>query len=95
MDCSGLQYSRHAIERMFERAIPPEAVRMITEEGEIIVAYPDDVPYSSALILGFYEGRPVHEVVARDEVSGLCFVVTVYEPNPDLWSGDFRTRRKR
>lgn len=79
---------------MFERAIPPEAVRVIIEKGEVIASYPDDDSYPSALILGFYGGRPVHEVVARDEASGTCFVVTVYEPSPDVWSGDFRTRRK-
>lgn len=93
MNCSGLRFSRHAFERMFKRAIPPEGVRKIIETGEIIAAYPDDKPYPSVLLLGYYQERPVHVVAARDESSGLCFVVTVYEPNPDFWSTDFRKRR--
>ncbi|MCA3748322.1 MAG: DUF4258 domain-containing protein [Rubrobacter sp.] len=95
MDCRGVRFSRHAIERMFERAIPPEAVRKLIETGEIIAAYPDDKPYPSMLLLGYHQERPVHAVVAREEDSGLCFVVTVYEPNPEFWSADFRRRRQR
>jgi hypothetical protein len=93
MECSAVRFTRHAFERVFERAIPPDAVLRIIEEGEVIASYPDDLPFPSVLILGFEGGTPLHAVVARDPESGICFVVTVYQPNRDLWSEDFRTRR--
>jgi len=78
---------------MFERAVSPALVLSIISKGEVIASYPDDVPFPSVLLLGFDGQRPLHLVVARDQKSGLCFVVTVYLPDPDVWSEDFRTRR--
>jgi len=37
--------------------------------------------------------RPLHVVVIVDEVHQEDRVVTVYEPEPERWSTDFRTRR--
>jgi len=93
MDCSAVRFTRHAFERMFERSVAPEAVVRIIREGEIIAAYPDDRPFPSVLILGFERNEPLHLVVARDPASGICFVVTVYRPDPTLWSEDFKTRK--
>lgn len=93
MECSAVRFTRHAFERLFERAIPPDAVLRIIEEGEVIASYPDDLPFPSVLILGFEGGTPLHAVVARDAKSGRCIAVTVYAPDPELWSDDFRTRR--
>jgi hypothetical protein len=94
VDCSGFRFSRHAIERMFHRGIPPNAVERVAGDGEVIGAYPDDVPFPSMLVLGFDGGQPVHVVVARDPGSGLCHIVTVYRPDPELWGDDFKTRRE-
>jgi hypothetical protein len=94
MECSGVRFTRHALERMFERAVSPALVLRVIAEGEVIASYPDDVPFPSVLILGFDGERPLHLVVARDPQSGLCFVVTVYSPEPTVWSDDFRTRRR-
>jgi hypothetical protein len=94
MDCSGFRYSRHAIERMFQRGITPEVVEGIVREGDVIASYPDDTPFPSTLILGFGQGQPVHVVAARDPATRLCHVITVYRPDRDGWSDDFRTRRQ-
>lgn len=59
----------------------------------MIASYPDDRPFPSALILGYEQNEPIHLVVARDPASGICFVITVYRPDPALWDEDFRTRR--
>jgi len=93
MDCSAVRFTRHAFERMFERSVAPEAIVRIIREGEIIASYPDDRPFPSVLILGFQRREPLHLVVARDAASGTCFVVTVYRPDPALWSEHFKTRR--
>lgn len=93
MDCEAIRFSRHAIERMFKREIPPDVVRRVVVQGEVVADYPEDIPYPSVLMLGFQDGRPVHVVVARDEQSGICHVVTVYQPDLQLWMPDFKTRR--
>ena len=95
MECRGVRFTRHAFERLFERAIPPDSVLRIMREGEVIASYPDDVPFPSALILGHEAGEPVHVVVARDEETRLCHIITVYRPDPAIWSDDFKTRRQR
>jgi hypothetical protein len=40
-------------------------------------------------------GRPLHVVVAVDRGNRRCHVVTVYIPDADLWSDNFRIRRRR
>ena len=70
-----------------------EEVSEIIAEGEVIEAYPADRPYSSHLILGHIGKNSVHVVVARDQQTGNCYVITAYPPDPALWSEDFRTRR--
>ena len=94
LDCSGFRFSRHAIERMFHRAISPDVVERVVADGEVIASYPDDAPFPSMLVLGFDDGRPVHVVVARDAGTALCHIVTVYRPDPELWGEDFKTRRE-
>lgn len=37
--------------------------------------------------------RPLHVVVVVDDVRAEERVVTVYEPDPDRWSSDYRRRR--
>lgn len=83
----------HAIERMFEREIDGTDVRHVLDEGEEIETYPKDEPYPSRLVLGWRGGRPIHVVAAYDDGSRETFVITVYEPTPDLWEPGFRKRR--
>ena len=71
---------------MFSREIPPEAVIDIIEASEPIKAYPDEKPYPSLLLLGFWHDQPIHVVVARDEDSQNCYVITAYRPDRDRWS---------
>ena len=94
MECASIQFTRHAFERMFERALSPDVVRQIIREGEQIAAYPDDKPLPSVLVLGFGAGSPVHVLVAKNPQSNECIVVTVYRPDPALWRDGFRNRRQ-
>jgi hypothetical protein len=41
-----------------------------------------------------YRERPIHAVIAETE-PGVCYVITVYEPDPVRWEPAFRTRRTR
>jgi len=38
--------------------------------------------------------RPVHVVAAFDEKEKICIIVTAYEPEKDLWTNNFKTRKK-
>ena len=50
------------------------------QSGEVIAEYPNDVPLPSSLLLGFLGDRPIHIVVAFDDPTKTCHIVTVYEP---------------
>ncbi|MEW6200425.1 MAG: DUF4258 domain-containing protein [bacterium] len=86
-------YRVHAIDRMIERRISDEAIHHVLREGETIENYPDDRPYPSRLVLGFFNERPVHIVVADNNEDRETIVITVYEPDPELWKNNFRRRK--
>ena len=86
-------WSRHGVVRMQERGITRADVLDGLSDGQVIENYPDDVPYPSALILGVARGRPVHVVVALDTSAPEAHIITVYEPRPDEFEPDWRTRR--
>lgn len=46
----------------------------------------------SYLILSFVNARPIHIVVAKKSDESVCFVITVYEPDPNIWSKDFKMK---
>ncbi len=88
-----LTFRVHAIQRMFQNRISEEDVRHVLEDGEIIKNYPDDAPYPSRLVLGWLASKAVHVVAADDTETGDTFVVTVYEPDPELWESNVRRKR--
>jgi hypothetical protein len=93
MNYNHIIFSRHAFGRMFAREISPEFVSRAVKYGEIIASYPDDMPFPSFLLLYQERGRSLHVVVGKDQNENICFVITVYRPDPALWSEDFRQRR--
>jgi len=79
---------------MISRKISPEQVKEIIQTGEIIRTYPNDKPYPSILIYKTVNKQPIHIVVAKNETTGTCIVVTVYEAGEEFWEPDFKTKRK-
>jgi hypothetical protein len=62
--------------------------------GETVAEYPEVQPYPSVLVFGRTDhGRPIHAVFAYDGDDGRVVVVTVYQPDPDLWV-DYRRRNQ-
>ena len=92
MECKTLHFSRHAFERMFQRGIDPAIVASIVAEAEVIIAYPDDKPHPSTLLLGFHGKQAIHAVVARS-AEGECHLVTIYWPDPAIWDETFKQRK--
>ncbi|MFH1023897.1 MAG: DUF4258 domain-containing protein [Planctomycetota bacterium] len=87
------EFSKHAVDQSIVRGI-----RVAEVEGafagtcEVVEDYPDDKYGSSCLILGFTRAhRPLH-IQCSYPSRPLIRVVTLYEPDSDLWI-DFRTRR--
>lgn len=93
MECKEILFSGHAMQRMFERGITTADVRSVIASGDTIENYPDDLPYPSRLMLGSAGERPLHVVVAINEDSARCYVITAYYPEPVWWDTEFRTRR--
>jgi hypothetical protein len=87
-------YRGHAIQRMFERRITEADVRHVLMHGDVIEPYPNDLPYPSRLILGEINDSWLHVLAAYNEPDDETIVITVYHPDPKLWSSDFRIRRK-
>ncbi|PJF26427.1 MAG: hypothetical protein CUN53_07885 [Phototrophicales bacterium] len=79
---------------MFERNISLDDVREVVAHGEVIRVYPADKPFPSRLILGWTGKRPIH-VVAADNDEQNIIIITVYEPDPDLWETDFKTKKEQ
>ena len=93
MNCTSVELTRHAHERMRERRIAPRAVHRIVRTGEVIKEYPADDPLPCYIVFGHAGQRPIHVLVAMDPESKRCLVVTVYEPDPALWEADLKTRK--
>lgn len=87
-----LTFRIHALRQMFQRKISDSDIRELLGLGVIIEEYPDDVPYPSFLIFGIVNGRPLHVVMAYNNVDREAILITAYEPDLDSWSENF-TRR--
>ena len=88
-----LVFRQHAIRRMFERGVTVEDVTAVLEKGVAIESYPDDLPYPSALWLGYVGARTLHVVCAENSPEKERLIVTVYEPDAALWEAGFAKRR--
>ncbi len=95
MKCSIIKYSNHAIEFMAMRGIKEQEVNQVIRDGEVIEEYPDDQPLPSKLLFATIDKRPIHVVLGFEAVSGICIVVTTYEPDFDKFESDFKTRKKK
>ncbi len=93
MEYKEIEFSSHAVMRMFERQIGENEVEAVIVNGEVIREYPDDKPYPSVLLLGWVNQRPIHVVVGKDTETQKIYVITIYEPDATRWQSGFRERR--
>jgi len=84
----------HAVQRMFERRVPVEAVRHVLLSGEMIEDYSGDMPDPGRLLSAKRGQRPLHVVIAENTKAGELVVITVYEPDPAHWKPGFRNRKE-
>ena len=88
-----LLFRQHAVKRMHERCITEEEVEHAITSGTVIESYPNDTPYPSALLLSDAGTKTVHVVYADDIAENVRIIITVYEPDPEIWYDDLKTRR--
>lgn len=84
--------TEHARIRLYERNISINDIICGINTGEIIKQYEDDKPLPSCLVWGFsVKSECIHIVVSCD--TDYIYLITAYFPNPDIWEGDFKTRK--
>jgi len=88
-----LTFRTHAVQRMFECNISAKKVHQALETGETIEDYSSEMPEPSRLILGFQGKRPFHVVTSESPETNEITIITVYVPDPNKWTKDFRSRR--
>ncbi len=86
------EFSQHAVDLAIIRRISVREVREAIVGGQVIEDYPDDKYGPSCLVLGFTTpGRPLH-IVCSYPSRPLLKIITLYEPDPELWI-EYRVRR--
>ena len=93
MSRSTIFFRIHAVQRMFERGISVKRVISVLESGNTIEDYSSEMQEPSRLILGFQGKHPLHVVISENQETNEVTVITVYTPNYDNWSKDFKSRR--
>lgn len=92
LDYSELEFSGHAIRRMFERRINEEDVLQVVRHGKVIIEYADDKPYPSYLLLGYPRDTPLHVVIGVEPSTRHARVITVYIPDDFKWDVSYSVR---
>ena len=88
------EYSPHAVDQSIVRHISVSELCEAIAQGEIIEDYPDDKYGPSCLILGFtLKQRSLH-IQCSYPSRPLVKIITLYEPDVELWI-DFRIRRTK
>ncbi len=88
-------YRLHALQRMFSRNITEAEVRFVLESGETLEDYLNDLPYPSKLLMGKLSSRILHVVAALNIKDSEIIIITVYEPDPNLWDSNLKIRRQK
>lgn len=92
MEAGQFEFSKPAVDQSIIRRITVQETREIFDDAEVIEDYPEDKYGPSCLILGRTRaGRALH-IQCSYPSQPLVKIITLYEPDPDLWI-DFKIRR--
>ena len=79
-------------DKLRRRRISAGDIERCIDNGIVIEDYPNDPRGASCLILGVVGRRPLHVVCGRLDSEDIL-IITAYEPDPDEWEADTRTRK--
>ncbi len=88
-------WRKHIHKRLAEREISQTEVISALIRAELVEEYPEDMPYPSALFLGWVEGKAIHIVASFDEETSRVFLITTYYPDEVHFENDRKTRKKK
>ena len=87
-------FSEHALQRGSERAIHKPEIEEALLNAEVIEDYPEDKRGASCLLLGrSSSGRALHIQVGY--AYPVFRIITFYEPEPEKWETDLKTRKAK
>ena len=81
-------------EKLRQRRIKAQDIEQAVKVGTILEEYPDDARGASCLIFGLAAERPLHVLCGRLEAEEIL-IITAYEPDPEEWMDDWKTRKTR
>ena len=92
---SGNYYvSYNHTEKLRLRKVEAVDIEEVILNGEIVEPYPHDPRGASYLVSGLTgKGRPLHILCGNLEEEEML-IITAYEPDPEEWEGDWRTRKR-
>lgn len=93
IDIGNIEWRQHALERMLQRGISRNEVRLAIKNGEIIEQYKTDKPFKSALFF-YFSTKTIHVVASFDKKEKIVYIITSYIPNREYFDNDLKTRRK-
>jgi len=85
-------YTRHVLQRMFDRSISEYEIEYAVLFGVSIKEYPDDKPYPSVLVFNGDQDNPLHVVYSNVDID--YYIITAYRPDVNEWHSDNITRRE-
>jgi hypothetical protein len=85
--------SEHAFDRLRLLDCTFVEFEVALEHAEVIEEHELGPGALKELVLLIEWKRPLHVVVVVDDAHREERIVTVYEPDPDLWTSDYRWRR--
>ena len=77
---------------MFQRGISAQTVHAVLDNPQLVAAYEDDKPYPSQLLFAVVDQQALHVLVATTD-AGEIVIITVYRPDPLLWTTDFLRKK--
>ncbi len=90
-----IRWTYHVNIRLRGRHVPREAILESADAYEIIESYPKDKYLPSYLVYSKHQATAFHALFATDVKEDNVRVVTAYEPDPQKWEEDLRTRRTK
>ena len=86
------RYTIHAAQQRIARSVKRDDIEQVLLTGEVIEDYPEHHYGQACLVMGKTRiGRVLHILCSLSEE---LKIVTVYEPDPQKWVEDLKTRRK-
>lgn len=90
----GYKYRRHVFDKLRALDLVLAEFQQLLEEGEVIAEADDgSAEFREEVVLLVEWLRPLHVVIVVDSAREEERLVTVYEPDPSIWTADFRRRR--